>query len=589
MLTRSSNQEKTKKMKKLDLFGSELQGLSPFVNAQQRLNCFYEIISSGEKESKVFIRPTPGYSFFTTLSVGPIQGWIVVGSLLYVVSNTVLYSVNAAGAVTNLGTLITTNFNSLMSLATNGNQIIICTGSSGYLYYVNTTAAQGAGAKGGVVASSLVQGSGYTSGVYTGVPLIGGTGSGAVATFTVTSGAVTSIAITTPGTNYTVGDVLTVSNTYLGGAGSGFSATLTSVQVPVGSLQKINDSGFNPTATSVCFLNGFFIIPGTVSYEWQISTVYDGSQWPALQFASNEASPDSVVAVNALNGSLILWGQNHIEYWQDTGSFPFPFGSLQAAQSVGLAALYSRCAFNNTFAFLATNSAGTLSIQQLNGYTPVRISTPNIENIINSFVTYNDAISFSYALDGHVFFQITFPTAGRSFLYDASTQLWSELQSGIGSYSRHNANLSISFNANVLISDSTSPIIYYFNQEALTDNGSLIKRQVITKHIEDGGNLLGIDELWLDVNLGQGLQSGQGSNPQISLQVSKDNGNTYGNELWTSIGKVGQYQGPRAIWRRLGQSRDFVFKFTFTDPISLIIIRGSASVRPTNEREAYKG
>jgi len=141
----------------------------------------------------------------------------------------------------------------------------------------------------------------------------------------------------------------------------------------------------------------------------------------------------------------------------------------------------------------------------------------------------------------------------------------------------------------VLISYSTSPIIYYFNQEALTDNGSLIKRQVITKHIEDEGNLLGIDELWLDVNLGQGLQSGQGSNPQISLQVSKDNGNTYGNELWTSIGKVGQYQGPRAIWRRLGQSRDFVFKFTFTDPISLIIIRGSASVRPTNEREAYKG
>ena len=72
-------------------------------------------------------------------------------------------------------------------------------------------------------------GSSYTAGVYSNVPLSGGQGSGATATITVASGAVSSVVITNPGNFYAVGDSLTASSSYVGSTGSGFSVTVSAV------------------------------------------------------------------------------------------------------------------------------------------------------------------------------------------------------------------------------------------------------------------------------------------------------------------------------------------------------------------------
>ena len=69
-------------------------------------------------------------------------------------------------------------------------------------------------------------GTGYTDGSYTYDNLVGGTGTGAQASFTVAGGIVTNFAITARGLNYTVGDTLTIS---LATAGTPFSITLTYV------------------------------------------------------------------------------------------------------------------------------------------------------------------------------------------------------------------------------------------------------------------------------------------------------------------------------------------------------------------------
>jgi len=62
-----------------------------------------------------------------------------------------------------------------------------------------------------------------------------------------------------------------------------------------------------------------------------------------------------------------------------------------------------------------------------------------------------------------------------------------------------------------------------------------------------------------------------GANPQAMLRWSNDGGSTWSNEHWTSIGQIGQYKN-RAIWRRLGWSRDRVFEVVVTDPINAVII-----------------
>lgn len=80
--------------------------------------------------------------------------------------------------------------------------------------------------------TTLVGGTGYNGSVthtFTAVPLTGGSGTGAQATIVCIVGVVTSVAITTVGSGYHVGDVLSASNTNLGGSGSGFSITVQQV------------------------------------------------------------------------------------------------------------------------------------------------------------------------------------------------------------------------------------------------------------------------------------------------------------------------------------------------------------------------
>jgi hypothetical protein len=93
--------------------------------------------------------------------------------------------------------------------------------------------------------TTLVAGSTYTNGTYTNVPLTGGTGTGAQATIVVSGAVVASVTITTPGTGYVVGDVLSATAATIGGTGSGFTIA---VQTVGGwSVTTISGSGLTPS------------------------------------------------------------------------------------------------------------------------------------------------------------------------------------------------------------------------------------------------------------------------------------------------------------------------------------------------------
>lgn len=88
----------------------------------------------------------------------------------------------------------------------------------------------------GVISSfgAITGGSGYIDGHYENVPLTGGSGLGAIADITVVSGAVTEMEIDNGGSFYVVDDVLSCSNSYLGGAGLGFSVVVDNTVNPGG-------------------------------------------------------------------------------------------------------------------------------------------------------------------------------------------------------------------------------------------------------------------------------------------------------------------------------------------------------------------
>lgn len=354
------------------------------------------------------------------------------------------------------------------------------------------------------------------------------------------------------------------------------------VTLSSGAIAKITDPNFPTAPTTVSFLNGRFQVGSPGTRQFFVSQSYAGSVWTPAIFATKENSSDNLIAVQVLNGVLLLWGPNSLEFWQDIGASPVPYQRINgSSQTWGLAAIGSKALFNGSLVFLGQNPEGTVQVMRLSGYKPVPISTNDIESILNKMVQtgvgVSDAVALTYMVDGHPMYQLTLPAGGRSFLYDDLSKAWQEVQTGIELTQRHYGNLGIAFNSLNYVSDYRNGNVYQLSPDTYTDNGTPIKRQVISRHIRNAGNPFSIDDLYIDMETGVGLQSGQGSDPKIMMQVSKDGGRTFGIERWKSIGKVGQYLSPRVIWNRLGQAVDFVFKFTMTDPVKFIITSAVAT------------
>jgi hypothetical protein len=123
---------------------------------------------------------------------------------------------------------------------------------------------------------------------------------------------------------------------------------------------------------------------------------------------------------------------------------------------------------------------GECQVVILNGYTPKPVGGQDFLNAINQYSTVSDATAFSYMLNGHPFYQINFPTAGASWLYDGQTGVWSELQSDTG---RHRANIATLFLGKTYCTDYANGKIYKLDPTVYTDNGTAIPREIISRHL----------------------------------------------------------------------------------------------------------
>lgn len=323
-----------------------------------------------------------------------------------------------------------------------------------------------------------------------------------------------------------------------------------------------------PGASTVTFLNGYFVITEPDSGRFYCSALYDGLTWAALDFATAESNPDDLIRVMADNGQLILFGPETTEFWGDSGAQDFPFARVGAAAiEWGLAARWSLAKFMDSTIFLRRNRLGAVQVCTLAGYNAVPVSNPEIDSIFSKYSGVENATGFSYMVSGHPFYQINFPSADESWLYDGLTRAWSKVQSGKG---RHRAEMQQNYLDRSYVSDYENGKLYYFRDGAYTDDGAPIVRELITRH-QSIGQWSVFDEIWMEMEAGAADLVGQGSDPKLMLQISKDGGHTWGREIMVAMGKQGEYRR-RAVFRNLGRARDWVFKFRVTDPVKCVFV-----------------
>lgn len=367
-----------------------------------------------------------------------------------------------------------------------------------------------------------------------------------------------------------------------------------------GAVVQVTSWDSTQPVTGMDFLDGFFVITTTKSLF--CSALNDGTSWNAAQFINISDEPDGIVGLLADHRLLWVFGKTRTEAYYNAGALDFPFQRVpQGVMEVGCMASATITQTDNTIFWVGISKQGGPTVYMNNGYQPVRVSNYYIERILAPLYTYYDQVGgsggvsgyggsvaqymgmrgYAYRENGHLFYVLnlgapnsaalisgfgytsgTVPAAPTTTLvYDATEGLWHERKSYDGS-TRHWGNL-YAFDSGSsqghTVTDFQTGWPYTLSSSFYQDNGNNVTRTRIAPHLSDQNKLLFYSEFALDAEMGTQASGNQ----TLTLSWSDDAGQTWSAGLPVTI-SAGNYKA-RAVWRRLGKSRDRIFKVTTSD------------------------
>jgi hypothetical protein len=535
----------------------------------------------------------------------------ILGETVIVSGSGSTWTINQTQTVSTAIQMNSASVAGIITASSSGTTLTVSAVSSGTIYPGQTIT--GTGVTANTIINALGSGTVLSYSIATGgtgyavndiVTVLGGVYGNSPATYTVStisgSGVVTGLTATYSG-QYTSTPTNNVS-TSTSGSGTGLTLTLTfgtgtggtgtyvlstSQTVSSETMYLLNFSvlpssdGAFAGADVVDIVDNYFVYNRPSTQQWAASNLLSPITY-GLSYASKFTGPDNLVSIICDHGQVYLLGETTSEVWADAGTFPFAFQRIPGSSSQhGIAAKFSVARLGNSFAYLARNNRGQSEIVMMNGYFPQRISTHAVENtLVNQ--TVNDAVAYTYQIEGHECYVITFPSLDLTWVYDISTGLWHKWLwvDSTNTFHRHRSNCSAVFQGLVLVGDWQNGQIYKLDPTNFTDDGEYIRRVRRCPHLVTDLQRQYFDEFQIQFQPGVGLEGitnpplnaeTVGANPQAMLRWSNDGGSTWSNEYWSNIGLVGKYRN-RIIWRRLGMARDRIFEVVVTDPVFACII-----------------
>jgi hypothetical protein len=276
-----------------------------------------------------------------------------------------------------------------------------------------------------------------------------------------------------------------------------------------GVFGQITDADF-PGASVVDYLDGYFVFIEPNSQRVWVTALLDGTSIDPLDFASAEGDPDNIVSMIVDHREVWLFGNNSTEVWYNAGLSDFPLVRIQGAYNeLGCAARYSVAKMNNQIYWLGKDFRGQGIVYVANGYQGQRISTHSVEWQIQQYGTMSDAIGYTYQQDGHSFYVLVFPSAGKTWVYDASTGAWHERAGWDDVWTRYRGQAQVFFNNENVLGDYENGNIYAVDPDTYSYNGETQRWLRSWRALPTGENTLrrtAQHALQLDCETGVGLE-----------------------------------------------------------------------------------
>jgi len=549
---------------KISLAGPSYTLQSVVAAAQQCLNWYPETLAVPDEPRKTVLFPRPGLKFFAQLTPTKIRALWAGGGRLFAVHNDKLSEIHSNASITSTAKVMFqgTGNPDPAQIFSNGHQLMIITG--GLVYIDNGAGPDPVRFSVGGTASA----NGTTNNVHrlTGPPFNAPTMNGRVLRFQGT---------TFTGVNVTGPDDMTVT------------------PIPAATAEDTwtIDSGANVDAVTGGFLDGYFIInrvprpdlpqdqdPGR---QYNISGLYDGTFWDELDFGVKEGDSDYINSILCDHEELILFGRGTTEVHQNVGITldsagvaSFPFQRMPGAfMREGSVSVFAPCSVGPYLCWLGGSPHGQTVAYRALAFQPERISEHAQEESWNSTdFKVSDAVSYCYLDAGHLFWVINFWQQQVTWVYDMTEGQWHERCGYNPAITGWLAKASFTryqpwFHAFIpewgqggkhIVGDPVTGKLYEQSLNYYDDDG------VPIQYLRAFPHLLNEDRYHFHHRFEAYMETGtvKAGDPEmtVGLDWSNDRGHTFlALPQFQGSGVNGAFS-KRIVWRRLGRSRDRVYR-----------------------------
>jgi hypothetical protein len=336
-------------------------------------------------------------------------------------------------------------------------------------------------------------------------------------------------------------------------------------------------SGFDadlPAPNSVCSIDGYLVF--TIGDGRCFATDLNSTSVNPLSFGKAEAKPDGLTRGIVWGNRLFLFGPKTVELWTDQGLSPFPFARSEVIQR-GLAGPYCVSGFEDSFSKGLFWVADDNSVVQLNGYTPTKISPPDLDGLIEDVSDKTTLEMCCYISRGHAFIELSSST--WTWVYNINNQKWHERKKYLGTRSRI-TNTYYAF-SKWLCGDTETGNIQQIIDSAQLEISSPLVCEAQSAPVQKFPARMRVASAWFDFAVGVGEASGTdpiATDPTVEISWSDDGGQTFSTPRQRKLGR--QSLGLTRI--RVNQcgssgSQGRIWKVTMSDPVHFGLMSGVMS------------
>lgn len=339
-----------------------------------------------------------------------------------------------------------------------------------------------------------------------------------------------------------------------------------------GVLSEITDTDLDP-GNSVAYLNQQ-MINDSDGGQFQVSDVGDPGSIDALNVATAESAPDDIVRVFAFNERVYLFGEQTIETWYNSGTGNPPFDRVNGGtMNIGLDAVHSVAATQDAVYFLGSDK----SVYRFTSHQPQAVSTTAIAHAFENFTTTSDARSYIVTLEGQSIYVINFPSEGKTFAFNENGNAWFKLSTGAGQGNYIGTSYVEAYGKKLIASGGR---VLELDIDTFTDDSETIIRERVSAPIVDpAGDRIMMSRFQLIMEVGVGLITGQGSDPQVMFQASYDGGKSWTNEDWIDIGRMGEGR-IKVEWHNMASAYEIMVRIRISDPVFFCVHSAAIDLAP---------